>query len=250
MRPEIKKILKVTNGWVETCSLENPKTNQLGFLRNKNAASLIRTEVERLYLVVPDEIMEWPYPSWVVPIPDPDPEFTFFLYHNELNRDRVDEIDAIVHESCSIHPTAVVGAPGLKIIQSLRTRKRIHAVHIGNIEIGKRVYVGPQSVIHRALFESTAIEDDVSIGSLCNIGHNVKIGRCSILTTGVQVGGSVDIGINCFIGMGAIIRNKVRISPQTMVGAGSVVTRHLEKPGMYGGVPARYLQAWDGSWVT
>ena len=250
MRPEIKKILKVTNGWVETCSLENPKTNCLGFVRNKNAASRIRTEVENMYLVVPDEIKEWPYPSWVVPIPDPDPEFTFFLYHNEVNRDRVDEIDKIVHESCSIHPTAVIGPPGLKIIQSRTTRERIHAVHVGNIEMGKRVHVGPLSVIHRALFDSTTIVDDVVIGSLCNIGHNVKIGRGSILTTGVQVGGSAEIGSKCFIGMGAIIRNKVRISPKIMVGAGSVVTRHLEKPGMYGGAPARYLQAWDGNWVT
>ena len=65
------------------------------------------------------------------------------------------------------------------------------------------------------------IEHDVKIGSHCHIGPNVKIG-----------GGS-SIGDNVMCGIGSIIINKINICSNVTIGAGSIITKDISKPGTY-----------------
>jgi hypothetical protein len=51
--------------------------------------------------------------------------------------------------------------------------------------------------------------------------------------------GPIHIDDNCFIGTGAVLMPGVRIGPNAIVGAGSVVTRDVPPGGVFAGVPAR-----------
>lgn len=59
--------------------------------------------------------------------------------------------------------------------------------------------------------------------------------------------GRIDIGDNVFIGVNSIILPGVCIASNAIVAAGSVVSRSIDEPGVYAGVPARKVsdfQSW------
>lgn len=57
--------------------------------------------------------------------------------------------------------------------------------------------------------------------------------------------GSISIGDNCFIGMDAIILPDVSIGRNTVIGAGSVVTKSIPSDSVAAGAPARVLKSKD-----
>lgn len=116
------------------------------------------------------------------------------------------------------------------------------------------------------------IGDDCFIGPFVEIQKNVKIGRRTRLQSHSFICELVTIGDDCFVGHGVMfvndrfakggpargnknhwesthIGNRVSIGSNTtllpvsicddvVIGAGSVVTRNIEKPGVYAGNPA------------
>ena len=152
-----------------------------------------------------------------------------------------------IHASARLHSTVVI-ADGMKYTKDKEGRP-VHHEHRGSVVIGKNVYIGPHTVVHRSRLaeKPTKIHDWVQVGALNNIGHHVEIGENTIITQGVCIGGSSVIGANCFIGMNATIRQHVRICDNVMVGMGAVVTRDIDVPGVYYGSPATFTGNWDGS---
>ena len=57
--------------------------------------------------------------------------------------------------------------------------------------------------------------------------------------------GCIEIMDNCFIGINSVIMHGVRIGPNVIVAAGSVVTRDCEPNSVYAGVPARRIGSFD-----
>lgn len=57
--------------------------------------------------------------------------------------------------------------------------------------------------------------------------------------------GTIRIGDNCFIGVDSIILPDVRIGPDSIVGAGSLVNRDVPPRTVYAGNPARYICTLD-----
>ena len=53
--------------------------------------------------------------------------------------------------------------------------------------------------------------------------------------------GTIEIMDNCFIGMYTVILPGIKIGKNTIVGAGSVVTKNLKGNNVYGGVPAKKI---------
>jgi len=53
--------------------------------------------------------------------------------------------------------------------------------------------------------------------------------------------GKIHIHDNCFIGMHSVIMPNVAIGPNSIVGAGSVVTKDVPEGCVYAGVPARFI---------
>lgn len=131
----------------------------------------------------------------------------------------------------------------------------VEPVNLYGCEIGDGCFVGPFVEIQAnvKIGARTRIQSHSFICELVEIGEDVFIGHgVMFINDPFRIGGpargdqtqwkSTTIGNGVSIGSNATIL-PVRICGAVVVGAGSVVTRDIVKPGIYAGNPARFLRA-------
>lgn len=110
------------------------------------------------------------------------------------------------------------------------------------VEIQKGVVIGARSRVQSHSF----ICELVTIGTDCFIGHGVMFVNDTFAIGGpargrrelwreTRIGNHVSIGSNATV-------MPVNICDGVVIGAGSVVTRNIDEPGIYAGNPARLLR--------
>lgn len=75
----------------------------------------------------------------------------------------------------------------------------------------------------------------------CSIGHDTILDPCCTVHPGSNLSGKVMIGEQCDIGTGTKIIQGLTICAGCTIGAGGVVTKSIDEPGTYVGVPVRRL---------
>ena len=141
-------------------------------------------------------------------------------------------VDADISESATI--VQPVNIYGCKISKN---------VFIGPfVEIQKNVFIGSDSRIQSHSF----ICEFVTIGKGCFVGHGVmfindkfSIGRPARGDSSLWK--DTRIADNVYVGSNATIL-PVSICENVVIGAGSVVTKDIVKPGIYAGNPASFLK--------
>lgn len=94
-------------------------------------------------------------------------------------------------------------------------------------------------VMHQAVVNAGAkIGENCIINTFCNIEHDAVIGDQCHISTGAMVNGDCKVGKMCFIGSQSVLANGISICDDVIVGAGSLVRKHILKPGIYSGNPA------------
>ena len=108
--------------------------------------------------------------------------------------------------------------------------------HVGNVVIGNDVEIGSNTTVDRAPMESTIIEDGVRIDNLCQIAHNVVVGKNTAMAAQCGVAGSTKIGEGCIFGGQVGVVGHITIVPFTTVCAKSSVIGNVRKSGqtLYG----------------
>lgn len=117
----------------------------------------------------------------------------------------------------------------------------LHANWAGrHVHLGKNVY---------ANFNLTLVDDnDIYIGDNTMLGPNVVISAAGhpvhpeLRSRGAQFNIPVHIGKNCWLGAGVIVLPGITIGDNTVVGAGSVVTKDLPANVVAVGNPCRILR--------
>ncbi|GAB4204761.1 MAG: carnitine operon protein CaiE [Bacteroidia bacterium] len=116
-----------------------------------------------------------------------------------------------IHPSAFIHPMACV---------------------IGNVSIGKDVFVGAGAVI-RGDWGEIIIEDGCNVQENCIIhmfpGVTVLLKESAHIGHGAIIHGGV-IGRNCLIGMNSVIMDNVEIGDECIVGALTLVPQEMKIP--------------------
>ena len=141
----------------------------------------------------------------------------------------------------------------VKIIKG-RNLKLISPVNIYEAEFGKNCFVGPFTEIQKnvRIGNNTRIQSHsficelVSIDDNCFIGHGVIFINDKFKNGEPALGNKTkwketQIGSNVYIGSNSTIL-PVKICSNVVVGAGSVVTKSITKPGKYAGNPAKILK--------
>lgn len=90
----------------------------------------------------------------------------------------------------------------------------------------------------------------IKIGNHCTIAPHVQLithdGGTWLFTDeipGLQKFGTIEILDNCFIGQSAIILSNVKIGPNSIVGAGSIVTKDVPANVIVAGNPAKIISS-------
>jgi len=96
-------------------------------------------------------------------------------------------------------------------------------------------------VIVRGQLDDTVVGARCRLGNLVNVGHNVKIGDDSAISSSTCIAGGAVIGARCNIGIGVAINAKVRIGDDCQVGLGSAVTKSVADGVSVFGNPAKPL---------
>ncbi len=109
------------------------------------------------------------------------------------------------------------------------------------VEIQRGVKVGPRTKVQSHAF----LCELVTIGADCFIGHGVMTIN-DTFAQGGPAGGKRDLWASTTIGNGVSIGSNATLLPvsicdNAVVGAGSVVTKDIDEPGVYAGNPARFL---------
>lgn len=99
------------------------------------------------------------------------------------------------------------------------------------IKIGNNVNIQDNATIH-----ATYKKSPTTIGNNVSIAHNAVVHGCTIHD-------------NVLIGMGAIIMDDVVVESNTLIAAGSVVTKgqKLESGSVYAGIPAKKVKSIDAA---
>ncbi|MDK2840607.1 MAG: hypothetical protein PWQ17_112 [Anaerophaga sp.] len=150
-------------------------------------------------------------------------------------------------------PTALKS--GIKDVTFGKNVKYVEPVNLYGCKIGDNCFIGPFVEIQKdvTIGDKTRIQSHsficelVSIGKNCFIGHGVMFINDTFSTGGPANGDrrlwkKTTIGNNVSIGSNATIL-PVRICDNTVIGAGAVVTKDIERPGIYAGNPARFLKS-------
>ena len=132
--------------------------------------------------------------------------------------------------------------------------KVVEPVNLYGCTIGANCFIGPFVEIQKSVTigdgtrvqSHTFICELVTIGTHCFIGHGVMFIN-DLFSSGGPAGGdktkwkTTIIGNHVSIGSNATIL-PVTITDNVVIGAGSVVTKDLLKPGIYAGNPARFIR--------
>lgn len=137
----------------------------------------------------------------------------------------------VVHEGVTIGEGTTVGSfvelrPGTWIGRDCHIDS--YVVTSGDCTIGDRVTLRYGTVIARGC----EVGDDCYFGVRVmtnNLDHNRE-----------AIGGAC-IGAGSFVGTHAVLAAGIEVAPGTVIGAGAIVTRSIERPGTYVGIPARCI---------
>ena len=143
---------------------------------------------------------------------------------------------------------------GIKNVQFGENVKVVMPSNIYGCSIGDNCFVGPFVEIQKdvTIGSGTKIQSHsficelVTIGNGCFIGHGVMFINDLFSKGGPAQGDktlwkSTRIGDKVSIGSNATIL-PVEICDNVVVGAGAVVTKNIEKPGVYAGNPAKLIK--------
>ncbi len=118
---------------------------------------------------------------------------------------------------------------------------RIHS--LGGVTIGDDVELGAQSCIDRGTVRDTRIGNGTKIDNLVQIGHNVVVGRDTLLCGQVGIGGSAVIGDNVVLAGQTGIGDNLFVGNNAITGGGTKVLSNIPAGRVMLGYPAMKMDS-------
>ena len=129
-----------------------------------------------------------------------------------------------------IHANAVIGSDGFGFAQlEDGTWKKIE--HTGNVIIEDDVEIGANVCVDKSQMGSTIIRKGTKIDNLCQVAHNVDIGRNTVMAAQTGIAGSAKIGEHCIIAGQVGIAGHISLADNTTVGAQSGILGNVKEEG-------------------
>ena len=141
-----------------------------------------------------------------------------------------------VGERCVIHAGTVLGGDGFGFLfDGTRWAK---TPQVGNVVIGDDVEIGSGVTVDCARFGSTVLAEGCRVDNLVHVGHNVKVGKHTLLLAQVGIAGSTTIGDGVILAGQVGVAGHLSIGDGAQVAAKAGVTKDVPAGGQYYGYPA------------
>lgn len=131
-----------------------------------------------------------------------------------------------------------------ELINKLDTDKLERATFIHDTAvINQNAKIGKGSIIWQfvSILHHASIGSDCMISPYSMVAHQTNIGSGTIMLPGSMVGGTSTIGNHCLLGLRSSVIDKINVCDDVIIGAGSLVTKHILYSGRYVGSPARKI---------
>ena len=259
--------------------LANPKYKK--FLKESSASAIIVSPELSTRLETPGIIAEDPYAAYAI-------ISSMFTRHRNPYSDK--SISYFVHETAEVHDSVIIGpnvyiGPECKIGRNSIVHANSSLVmnveigqntiihfnsilgsdgfgyapqkdgyikieQLGKLIIGDNVEVGAGCTIDRGAIDNTEIHNGVKLDNQVHIAHNVILGENSAIAASCAIAGSTTIGKNLQMGGLSGILGHLNIADNVLIGAHTLITKSIDKPGNYVGVmPAQEQKDWAKSSV-
>ena len=147
-----------------------------------------------------------------------------------------------IGDNSIIHAGAVIGSDGFGFApQADGSYHKIPQM--------KNVEIGANTVIDRAVMDSTIIREGVKLDNLIQIAHNVEIGKHTVIASQSGVSGSTKIGKNCVFGGQVGLAGHLKVGNNVKLGAQSGIMKNLKENSELIGSPAIPIRDWYKSSV-
>tara|TARA_R110002049_G_scaffold296797_1_gene485189 strand:+ start:21811 stop:22503 length:693 start_codon:yes stop_codon:yes gene_type:complete len=169
-------------------------------------------------------------------------EYTILGSENDLNE--IVEQNNIVGCFVAIGDNCTRKIMSKKIAALNPTIKFINAIH-PNSTIGKEVELGHGI----AIMPGVVINSDSKIGNFCilntnsSLGHDGVMYNYSSISSGVRTGGNLRLNECSAVSIGATIIENIVIGKDTIIGAGSLVTKNIPSEVVAYGIPAKIIKS-------
>ena len=147
--------------------------------------------------------------------------------------------NTILKNHVILHSGAVVGSDGFGYVKNKGMILKFP--QIGKVIIEENVEIGANTTIDRGSLDNTVIGANSKIDNLCQIAHNVKIGKNMLMAGQTGVSGSTIIKDNVTMGGQVGIADNVVIGNNVMIGAQSGIFGKIKDNAVIWGTPARPL---------
>lgn len=147
----------------------------------------------------------------------------------------------IIGNRVILHSGVVLGTDGFGY--EFREGRYVKVPQVGIVQLDDDVEVGSNTCIDRARFGRTWVKEGAKIDNLVQIGHNVVIGKHSIVCGLVGIAGSTTLGNYVTLAGQVGVAGHLEIGDQTIVSAGSGVTKSFASNKMVMGYPAAEAKA-------
>lgn len=150
----------------------------------------------------------------------------------------------VVRERCVlgnhvvIQPGAVIGADGFGFLLNKQTGRYDTVDQVGIVVIEDNVDIGANTTIDRARFGRTVIGEGTKIDNLVQIGHNVTIGKHTIVVSQSGIAGSTHVGDYVTIAAQCGIAGHLKVGDKAILAARTGVMGNLDAGQAYWGSPS------------
>lgn len=136
----------------------------------------------------------------------------------------------VIGDNVIIHANAVIGSDGFGFAPlEDGTWKKIE--HTGNVIIEDNVEIGANVCVDKSQMGSTVIRSGVKIDNLCQIAHNVEVGKNTVMASMTGIAGSTKVGEHCIFAGQVGIAGHITIADDTTIGAQAGVMSSVKEPG-------------------
>lgn len=118
------------------------------------------------------------------------------------------------------------------------------APHYGRVILQDHVTIGANSCIDRGALGDTIIGERTKIDNLCQVAHNVVIGRGVVMAAFGGISGSVIIGDHSRLGGRVGIADHVHVGEGASLAASAGLFRNVPDGETWGGTPAKPAKQW------